>query len=80
MKELQKEHESLNNKLKHYSETYLTSKLETIEYKSKYQMHAVLKEICEIGDKKYKIGGNEDVKVMTLKQAVPYFICSFNRT
>jgi hypothetical protein len=41
--------DGLNTKLKFYEENYIKCRLETIEFRAKYQMGAVLKEISSLG-------------------------------
>lgn len=62
----------LNTKIKYYEENFIKAKLEMIQYKSKYNMNSVFKQINQLGDKRYRkqIGGDTSAKVMTLKKAV----------
>lgn len=63
--------EILSSKLKYYEDNFNRANLEMIEYRAKYQMNAVFKEINELGDKRFRNkSGTEMAKVMTLKKAV----------
>ncbi len=63
--------EMMGSKIKYYEDNYTKCQLEMIEYKARYQMGAVLKEINELGDKKFRNkNGSDPAKVMTLKKAV----------
>lgn len=46
--------EVLSSKVKYYEENYSKCHLEMVEFRAKFQMGAVLKEINAIGDKKFR--------------------------
>ena len=70
--------EVMGSKIKYYEDNYTKCHLEMVEYRAKYQMAAVFKEINELGDKKFRNkNGAEIAKVMSLKKAVPFLLFSF---